>query len=201
MLPSDAARSVPQPDSLTLAIPRPLLQMLVDWLSASLRSAEGKEEREQEEKVPPCTPFNKEETEKEEKRRQSSSPRCADTRQEFKIPTFQEVQDYLKKFSDANFDAGKFISYYTATGWRTTNGKPITNWKMAVEGWVRKSRPVTSASSIPLAVRQQNALAALEERDRQRTEQERRWKEMEDTAVTYEEYLRMKNELQDRNTD
>ena len=44
---------------------------------------------------------------------------------------------------DAEYETLKFMAYYTGTGWKTNQGKPIINWKAAVTNWYTRSKQFT----------------------------------------------------------
>ena len=51
----------------------------------------------------------------------------------FKAPTVEEVAEYCSERGN-NVDAERFVSYYTANGWR--GGKnPMQDWRAAVQSW------------------------------------------------------------------
>ena len=56
----------------------------------------------------------------------------------FKPPTIDEVRAYIaeKGFS---VDAGRFIDYYTANGWKVGGRASMKDWKAAVRNWERNN--------------------------------------------------------------
>ncbi|MDE6020299.1 MAG: DUF4373 domain-containing protein [Ruminococcus sp.] len=69
------------------------------------------------------------------------------------IPTFEEVAAYIQEIG-GGVDAHKFYRTYTAQGWKTTKGKPVTDWKCAVRYWKNtegnfKPKVKSKSESIP----------------------------------------------------
>ena len=58
----------------------------------------------------------------------------------FRAPTPSEVDSYCLK-RELAVDAVRFCDYYTAQGWRLSNGNPMKDWKAAVRNWARTSKP------------------------------------------------------------
>lgn len=56
----------------------------------------------------------------------------------FRIPSLLEVESYFKEKGYNKTGAEKFFNYYTETGWKDKDGKPIAKWKLkAVNVWFR----------------------------------------------------------------
>ena len=55
----------------------------------------------------------------------------------FAPPTVDEVRAYCLERNNA-INAEAFIDYYTAQGWRLSNGQPLKDWKAAVRNWERR---------------------------------------------------------------
>lgn len=51
-----------------------------------------------------------------------------------RIPSFEEVAAYIQEIG-GGVDAVRFYNTYTAQGWKTKNGSPITDWKSTVRYW------------------------------------------------------------------
>lgn len=68
------------------------------------------------------------------------------TRKRFVPPTVQDVADYCRG-EGYTVDAGRFVDYYTANGWRVGKN-PMRNWRAAVRTWASKEKP-TAASATP----------------------------------------------------
>jgi hypothetical protein len=51
----------------------------------------------------------------------------------FKAPTVEEVAEYCSERGN-NVDAERFVSYYTANGWKVSKN-PMQDWKAAVRSW------------------------------------------------------------------
>lgn len=69
------------------------------------------------------------------------------------IPTFEEVKAYIEEIG-STVDAQRFYSTYTAQGWKTKNGSPITDWKSTVRHWQStegkfKTKPKSKSESVP----------------------------------------------------
>lgn len=59
-------------------------------------------------------------------------------RGEFKRPSVQEVDDYIKE-KGLHFDAEHFVNYYQSIGWKVGN-HPMKDWKAACQTWERKRK-------------------------------------------------------------
>ena len=74
---------------------------------------------------------------------------------ENKPPTPNEVADYCRSrgWTDPDGFAAYYCSYHAVSGWRMSNGKKITNWKLNVVSWEPNNKtrtfstPKTPASS------------------------------------------------------
>lgn len=69
------------------------------------------------------------------------------------IPTFEEVKAYIEEIG-STVDAQRFYSTYTAQGWKTKNGSPITDWKSTVRHWQStegkfKTKPKSKSETVP----------------------------------------------------
>lgn len=54
-------------------------------------------------------------------------------------PSSVEVESYFKEKGYNKTGAEKFFNYYTETGWKDKDGKPVKNWKLkAVSVWFRE---------------------------------------------------------------
>lgn len=51
----------------------------------------------------------------------------------FKAPTVEEVAEYCSERGN-NVDAERFVSYYTANGWKVSKN-PMRDWRAAVRSW------------------------------------------------------------------
>ena len=56
----------------------------------------------------------------------------------FQPPTVDEVRAYCKERNN-NIDADYFVDYYTARGWKLSNGKQMVDWKASVRTWERNN--------------------------------------------------------------
>jgi len=53
--------------------------------------------------------------------------------------TIEMVRDYFKENKYLESEADKFFLHYSAAGWKTSGGAPITNWKqLAVSKWFKE---------------------------------------------------------------
>lgn len=70
-----------------------------------------------------------------------------------KRPTMQPpTADEVRAFADEQglaIDAERFVDYYTAQGWKLSNGRTMRDWKAAVKLWVRRDSSPSSPSTRP----------------------------------------------------
>ncbi len=52
----------------------------------------------------------------------------------FVPPTLDEVKEYVKQ-RQSKVDPVKFFEYFTVSGWRDSEGKPVKNWKQKLITW------------------------------------------------------------------
>lgn len=57
---------------------------------------------------------------------------------EIKTPTMDEIKQYLMDKQYATFSANKFFNYYNNLGWKSKDGKPITDWQKLADVWNKK---------------------------------------------------------------
>lgn len=57
---------------------------------------------------------------------------------EIKTPTIDEVKEYLMNKQYTTFSANKFFNYYDNLGWKSKDGKPITDWQKLADAWNKK---------------------------------------------------------------
>lgn len=55
----------------------------------------------------------------------------------FAPPPPQEVEEYCRERGN-DIDAEYFVDYYTANGWKRSNGNPICDWKAVIRTWEKK---------------------------------------------------------------
>lgn len=55
-------------------------------------------------------------------------------------PTEEEVLAYSITQGVSDFDAKRFVEWYTAADWRHKSGKPVLNWKQTVLSWLRRDK-------------------------------------------------------------
>ena len=150
-----------------------------------------KEETRQEEKVPPCTPFIKEEKKKEERELSLSHAREVF----LPVPTLEEVEEYAKGFDNLTFTAAYFFYHYDALGWKS-KGETVYNWQSLFTAWANDPKKCHASRSQRTEARQQRLLSAetqrLEQSNREIAEREARLAREASQAVSYEEYQRMK---------
>ena len=54
----------------------------------------------------------------------------------FVPPSVEEVQEYANSIG-FNLDAGYFVDFYAANGWKQKGGQKLSDWKAAVRNWQR----------------------------------------------------------------
>ena len=52
-----------------------------------------------------------------------------------KMPSLEEVKEYINENGIKGVDAEQFYSYYQMKGWKAGNGVPIADWKAAIDYW------------------------------------------------------------------
>ena len=57
---------------------------------------------------------------------------------EIKTPTMDEIKQYLMDQQYTTFSANKFFNYYNNLGWKSKDGKPITDWQKLADVWNKK---------------------------------------------------------------
>lgn len=55
----------------------------------------------------------------------------------FQAPTHAQVAEYCAERGN-NVSPERFVDYYTAQGWKLSNGVPMKDWKAAVRNWERR---------------------------------------------------------------
>lgn len=68
--------------------------------------------------------------------------RCEDfstSQQSFNKPMLKDVQRYAEA-ENIQTDVQRFYSYYERTGWKTKNGRPITDWKSTLRYWANTDK-------------------------------------------------------------
>ena len=53
-----------------------------------------------------------------------------------KHPTIEEVKAHVQE-KGYHFDAQHFFDYYSTSGWKMQNGKPVKSWKQCCVTWER----------------------------------------------------------------
>ena len=78
------------------------------------------------------------------------------TQKRFTPPTVDEVADYCKKRGN-NIDPEYFVAYYATRNWVLSNGRKMTNWRMAIITWEKNnfSKPTQTATQGKTVVAQQ----------------------------------------------
>lgn len=61
----------------------------------------------------------------------------------FSPPSPEEIQAYAAERGYADFDADRFVDYYTSNGWMVGKNR-MKDWQAAVRSWARKSQPTTT---------------------------------------------------------
>lgn len=64
----------------------------------------------------------------------------------FKIPLVDEVSAYCAERHNS-IDPDKFVDYYTAQGWKLSNGQPMKDWKAAVRNWEHRENDKTNSNT------------------------------------------------------
>ncbi len=80
----------------------------------------------------------KEKEKDKDRNRSRSVSACKATR--FHPPTTEEV-DHFARGNDLSIDSQRFCDYYTAQGWRLSNGNAMKDWKAAARNWARRDTP------------------------------------------------------------
>lgn len=60
------------------------------------------------------------------------------TSKTFVPPTIEDVISYAESIGHPDLNAGRFVDFYTTTGWRLKGGQPIKDWKACVRTWIRR---------------------------------------------------------------
>ena len=99
----------------------------------------------------------------------------------FVPPTLDDVQVYMDKIGECRFTAVKFWNYYEAKGWMLGKAR-MRCWKIVLDNWIeRENNKAAKHESKTKAKEPQNIVTF------------NAYKPVDKTgAVTYEEYLRMK---------
>lgn len=89
---------------------------------------------------------------KAESKKESSTDVCgADApggSKRFAPPSTEDVRAYCEERNNG-IDPDKFVDYYTAQGWKLSNGQPMKDWRAAVRNWEHRNKEhqVNSGSS------------------------------------------------------
>ncbi len=67
-------------------------------------------------------------------------------RTRFSPPAPEDIREYCRE-KKITVDADRFIDYYSAQGWKLSNGNPMKDWKAAVRNWSREKRPVARSGT------------------------------------------------------
>ena len=67
---------------------------------------------------------------------------------EFRAPKVEEVAAYCRERANA-VDAGRFVDYYTANGWKVGRA-PMKDWQAAVRTWEKNQAAQTRKGPRPL---------------------------------------------------
>ena len=145
-----------------------------------------KQEKQTEKKGSPLHPFSKKEKIKE-KNNYNNSKMDFEIKQKkgrksaFIPPTLDEVQAYMDEIGEHRFTALRFWNYYEAKGWVLGKAR-MRFWKLVLDN-CRERENNRRARQLKSQKMQQNTVIFREFKPVDRT-----------GAVSYEEYLRMKNE-------
>jgi len=132
----------------------------------------------QEKQDSPHTPFQiKEKNKKKDSKMGSAEEQKKGRKRVFIPPTPQDVQAYMDQIGVTRFTAVKFCNYYEARGWTLGKSK-MRSWKAVVNFWSSGEKTMRK-----------------EERPAQNIVTFNAYKPVDNSgAVSYEEYLKMKNE-------
>lgn len=75
---------------------------------------------------------------------------------EIKTPTMDEVKQYLMDKQYTTFSANKFFNYYNNLGWKSKDGKPITDWQKLADVWNKKQLENDNKTYEKLATKGEN---------------------------------------------
>ena len=81
----------------------------------------------------------------------------------FTPPTIAEVADYCRERGN-HIDPEYFVAYYAKQNWQLSNGRKMTDWKMAVITWEKKDREKPGGKAV--------AAQQYEQRDYSRVQDE-----------------------------
>lgn len=65
----------------------------------------------------------------------------------FSVPSISDLEIYAAQIGYKNFNSKKFLSYYTANGWTTSNGRPCSDWKVLVDVWKARENDYSKPNS------------------------------------------------------
>lgn len=89
----------------------------------------------------------------------------------FHIPTIEEVQTYCELKRYPPLKGVEFFTYYSKRNWKTkTDSKPIQNWTLSLDNWVRRKKPILS-DDINILDKTINSIGEINEDFRKRLEQ------------------------------
>jgi hypothetical protein len=66
----------------------------------------------------------------------------------FKAPTVEEVAAYCRERRNS-VDAERFVSYYTANGWKVGKNNPMVDWRASVRSWENNGIPNETKAAAP----------------------------------------------------
>ena len=100
----------------------------------------------------------------------------------FVPPTLDDVQAYMDEIGECRFQAEKFWLYYEAKGWMLGKSR-MKSWKIVLGNWIERENKKGKLGKPQMVKPQQNVV------------KHEAYKPVDTTgAVSYLEYLRMKNE-------
>ena len=123
-----------------------------------------------------------------------------------RFPTAKIVQNYIDRQMQGrptDLTGEYFVSYWYMRGWVGPNGIPISNWRAMVRCWLVYREDMAKKQAAREARQTRREQRAERRRQNEQLSQNRqadtlRWlqqkAEHDATAVSYEEYLRMKGE-------
>lgn len=81
-------------------------------------------------------------------------------RKRFAPPSLDEVEDYAKE-KGIKLDAGHFMDYYMAQGWRLSNGNQMKDWRAAVRNWVKNDSAWARPKPKPISTSKEETMPWL----------------------------------------
>ena len=112
---------------------RTMRSMLADLARDVQQLKEGREEKKE---LPPLKPLLEKTEEREESEGEGEVRRTR--RSVFRVPSKEEIHNYLYTLNETRFSAEEFWNYYQARGWMLTSGTKMKDWKACIHTWISK---------------------------------------------------------------